>query len=68
MKQLRMCEFTHANNKAKVFMLPTSVFTVYFSEASKCTHIVSVSGTLFPAVESVEQVRREIEQALGAGE
>jgi hypothetical protein len=66
--QTRMVEFTHANNKKKVLLLPTNVFTVYYSDESKSTHIVSHSGTLFPALESLEEVRREIESALGGQE
>jgi hypothetical protein len=66
--QLRMVEFTHANNKKRVLLLPLTVFTVYFSDEAKCTHIVSHSGTLFPALESPEEVRREIESALSGQE
>ena len=62
-----MLEFTHANNERKILLLPTSVFTVYASE-DKSTHIISIAGTLAPVKESVDQVRREIEQALNGQE
>ncbi len=62
-----MAEFTHANTKKKVLLLPTNVFTVYASD-DKSTHIVSISGTLLPAKESLEEVRQELEQALNGQE
>jgi len=68
MIQLKMVEFTHANLNKRVLVVPTNVFTVYFGDADKSTHIVSVAGTVFPVTESVEEVRRAIEEALGAGD
>ena len=67
MNQLKFVEFNHANLNKPVMLLPSQVWVVYYSDASKSTHIVSIAGNLVPVRESVEEVTREVTKAL-AGE
>lgn len=65
MKQLRFAEFTHANTRRKIFLNPNQVWSVYASETDKTTHIVAYTGTFCPVLESVDEVKRELLNALG---
>lgn len=52
--------FTHANNNEKIYVVKQLITGFYYSPAQKCTYIVSTSNTIFPAKESVEEVRNKI--------
>lgn len=64
MHQIRLVEFTHANNGKKILLNPLTCHLIYLGE-DKSTHITSNAGILAPVKESVEEVRREIQNALG---
>jgi hypothetical protein len=56
-------KFTHANHKTDMYLLLAKICGYYRSEQHKCTFIVSDGQTVFPAMESVEDVRLKIESA-----
>lgn len=52
--------FTHANNNEKIYVVKQLITGFYYSPAQRCTYIVSTSNTIFPAKESVEEVKQKL--------
>ncbi len=50
----------HANTHREVVISRFLVYAIQYSEANKCTHIISNAGAIIPVLESVEEARRLI--------
>lgn len=55
--------FTHANLKKPMEVVLHNIFSYYYSESAKCTHLISIAGTVAPVVESVEYVKEMLERS-----
>ena len=55
---IHLITLTHANLNEKMDLAAHLVAGFYHSPNHKCTHIVASGGAVFPASESVEEVRR----------
>lgn len=53
-------KFTHANHKTDMYLLAAKICGWYRSEQHRCTFIVSDGQTIFPALESVEEVSAKV--------
>lgn len=51
---------THANHKTPVTVVARSIDFWWWSEASKATHVFCAGSNVFPALESPEQVEKQI--------
>lgn len=51
-----IAKFTHANTKQEVHIALPLVFSSYYSEATKCTHVLATGGAIIPISESPELV------------
>ena len=58
-----LLEFTHANNRQKVYVAKSLIFSIYYAEVNKCTFILSSGGAILPVSESVEEVRAKVASA-----
>lgn len=56
-------KFTHANGNGDMYLLLAKICGYYRSEQHRCTFVVSDGQTIFPAKESVEEVKGLIERA-----
>ena len=54
----RTITLTHANLNEKIEIAVALVAGFYHSPGHKCTHVVASGGAIFPALESVEEVKR----------
>lgn len=48
--------FTHANNSKPIYVARPLIFSVYYSEANKATHIVANGGAIIPVSEPLDKV------------
>jgi hypothetical protein len=55
-------KFTHANTKVEILVSLPLVFCAYYSEATKCTHLLANGGAIIPIVESPEIVMGFVEK------
>jgi hypothetical protein len=51
-----IAKLTHANTKAEVFVAVPLVFASYYSEATKCTHVLAAGGAIIPVSEDPKTV------------
>lgn len=61
MNSIECIKLTHANTKGVMYLPKPQIAGFYFSDGHKCTHVVATGGAVFPAMESVEEIRRLIE-------
>ncbi len=54
--------FTHANTGREIFITKVQVFSVYYSQAHKCTHILATAGAILPVAETVEEVTTKLQE------
>lgn len=54
---MKLIKLTHANLNTSIYLAADLVAGFYASEANKATHVVATGGAVFPAAESVEEVR-----------
>ncbi|HUQ32146.1 MAG TPA: hypothetical protein VM095_08495 [Pyrinomonadaceae bacterium] len=59
---------THANFKRPVFVAAHLVFAIDYSTVQKCAQVYSTGGVVMPVLESVDDVKRLLEEALGPKE
>lgn len=52
--------FRHANFNTPIYVIKQLITGFYRSEASKATYLVTTSNTIFPVLESVEEVTRKL--------
>lgn len=57
---MNLIELTHANTKREILVASQLVFVVQYSEANKCTHIISNAGAIIPVIETVNEVREKL--------
>lgn len=50
--------FKHANTHREVVVTRALVYAIQYSEANKCTHLISNAGAIIPVLESVTEARR----------
>jgi hypothetical protein len=65
--QLSFASLTHANKGQEVLVVPTQIFYVEHDERVKQTHVISVWGAILPVKESVEEVKRRLNEAIQGG-
>lgn len=58
-----LIKLTHANLKQDIMVPVALIAGWYHSPGHKCTHVVASGGAVFPALESVEEVKRLYETA-----
>lgn len=58
LEQYRFITLTHANLNTKIEILTKLVFGLYYSENHKATMVTSNGGAIFPAKESVDEVKQ----------
>lgn len=56
MNKLDLVQLTHANKNIPIYLTKSLIFSVYYSEGSKSTHVVANGGAVVPIKESVEDV------------
>lgn len=54
-------KLTHANTKRDIFVASPLVFACYYSDASKCTHVLASGGAIIPVTETPEIVMNQVE-------
>jgi hypothetical protein len=55
---MTLIKLTHANFKTTMYIAKELIAGFYYSETHKCTHIVANGGAQFPALESLDEVKR----------
>jgi len=55
---MTIVKFTHANLKSAIYLTREQVWNVYYSEAHRCTHIVSTAGAICPVSENIDEALR----------
>lgn len=55
---MRLIKLTHANLNQTIYVSAELVAGFYHSPGNACTHVVASGGAIFPARESVDDVRR----------
>lgn len=58
----KLLKLTHANTRKPIMVNSFVLFSWYYSDAHKATHLVSTNGGVIPVLETIEQVS---EQMLG---
>jgi hypothetical protein len=61
-----LVRLTHANFKRSIYVAKELIAGFYHSEAHACTHVVASGGAVFPASESVDDVKRLLEGGANA--
>lgn len=51
---------THANTNREILVTRELVFSIYYSEAHRATHVLSSGGAIIPVSESVNVVRERV--------
>lgn len=46
-----IAKLTHANTKREILVAVPLIYSSYFSDASKCTHVLSAGGAILPVIE-----------------
>jgi hypothetical protein len=65
---LALITLTHANLKVEMDIAVPQIAGFYRSPAHHCTHVVAAGGAIFPALESVADVRRLLTAARSSKE
>lgn len=60
MTPITLVRFTHANNNEQIYITKQLIAGFYHSTAQKCTFIAMTGGAVFPAKETVEEVRQRL--------
>lgn len=60
---IQLLKLTHANLNQTMFVPRALIAAWYHSPGHKCTHVVASGGAVFPALESVDEVKRLYETA-----
>ncbi len=63
---MRLIKLTHANYKQVMYIPEPMIAGFYHSPGHACTHVVAPGGAVFPASESVDDVKRLLEQGVNA--
>lgn len=58
---------THANTKVQIEIALPLIFAAYYSEASKCTHVLATGGAIVPVLESPDFVKQHIKRYYADG-
>lgn len=56
--------FTHANTNREILVAIPLVFSAYYSETSKCTHVLSNGGAIIPVTARPEDVMGHVKEYL----
>lgn len=49
-------KFTHANSQKDIYVAKPLIFSCYYSDAHKATHIVANGGAIIPVLDSLDNV------------
>lgn len=55
-------KYTHANLKTDIFVDLLQVYSVYYSEAHRATHLLAFGGAIIPVLEAIQTVKADIER------
>lgn len=59
---MRLITLTHANLNQRVEVSAQLVFAFYHSPGNQATHVVASGGAIFPARESVEEIKNLLDE------
>lgn len=63
---MKLITVTHANLNTQIDLAAQLIAGFYHSPGHKCTHIVASGGAIFPARETVEEIRQLLNGAENA--
>lgn len=61
---MKLLKFTHSNNNVVMYLVAEKICGFYFSKAHEATFIVGDGQTVFPAKESVEEIKKILESSV----
>lgn len=59
---MKLIKLTHANHKKELYLVADLIAGYYHSPGHQCTHVVASGGAVFPAMETLEQIKTLLDE------